>query len=216
MELRHSKEPNVAFELLNEVKDVPPEEWNSLAERAIQAIRKHNPSRIIIVGSTCWNSPHTLKDLRVFNDENVAYTFGRFTSPNGILQQKTPYPGGIDLYRDYQKCIYNNHNAYARFSRMDKTYIRAALEPVKEFIKQHPDKILWCGEFGNIRHAKAEWRLAWFKDVISFLKENRISYSVWNYLSMPSDGNRFSLVDDETRKLLYHDLHFEDVLLGNF
>lgn len=228
MELRYSKEPNVAFELLNEVKDVPPEEWNSLAERAIQAIRKHNPSRIIIVGSTCWNSPHTLKDLRVFNDENVAYTFHfyepfEFTHQQGVLQaptafynRKMPYPGDIELYRDYQKCIYNNHNAYARFSRMDKTYIRAALEPVKEFIKQHPDKILWCGEFGNIRHAKAEWRLAWFKDVISFLKENRISYSVWNYLSMPSDGNRFSLVDDETRKLLYPDLHFKDVLLGNF
>ncbi len=27
------------------------------------------------------------------------------------------------------------------------------LAPAIEFTKKHPDKILWCGEFGTIRHA---------------------------------------------------------------
>ena len=35
------------------------------------------------------------------------------------------------------------------------------------------------------------------RDVISLLKEHEIPYSVWNYLSTPNDGNRFSLVDDD-------------------
>ena len=87
-------------------------------------------------------------------------------------------------------------------------------EDALEFIKNNPDKIVWCGEFGNIRHAKMEWRIAWFKDVISFLKENEIPYSVWNYLSTPNDGNRFSLTDDETREMLSEELH--QILLGNF
>ncbi len=39
-------------------------------------------------------------------------------------------------------------------------------------------------------------------DVISLLNENGIPYSVWNYLSTPNDGNRFSLVDDDTRAIL--------------
>ena len=39
-------------------------------------------------------------------------------------------------------------------------------------------------------------------DVISVLKEWEIPYCVWNYLSTPNDGNRFSLVDDETRQIL--------------
>ena len=29
---------------------------------------------------------------------------------------------------------------------------------------------------------------------------------VWNYLSTPNDGNRFSLVDDDTRKILSPEL----------
>lgn len=40
------------------------------------------------------------------------------------------------------------------------------------------------------------------KDMISFLKENEIPYCVWNYLSNPNDGNKFSLVDDDNRKIL--------------
>ena len=97
---------------------------------------------------------------------------------------------------------------------MNGEFVQRALAPVKEFINNNPDKIVWCGEFGNIRHAKMEWRIAWFKDVISFLKENDIPYSVWNYLSTPNDGNRFSLTDDETREMLSEELH--KVLLGEF
>ena len=40
------------------------------------------------------------------------------------------------------------------------------------------------------------------RDMITVLKENDIPYCVWNYLSTPNDGNRFSLVDDVTRKIL--------------
>ena len=37
-------------------------------------------------------------------------------------------------------------------------------------------------------------------------------YSVWNYLSTPNDGNRFSLMDDDRREVLSKELL--DVLLG--
>ena len=97
---------------------------------------------------------------------------------------------------------------------MDKKYLYHLLSHATRFMKENPDKILWCGEFGTIRHAKLEWRIAWFKDVISFLKENSIPYSVWNYLSTPNDGNRFSLVDDDNRKILSDEL--KNILLGNF
>ena len=38
--------------------------------------------------------------------------------------------------------------------------------------------------------------------MITILKENDIPYCVWNYLSTPNDGNRFSLVDDDERRIL--------------
>jgi len=214
MEEEFSSYKSVAFEILNEVKDVEPKLWNDLAKRTIDAIRAKNTERIIIIGSTRWNSPDTLKDLEVYDDENVIYTFHTynpfsFTHQRGVLvsgplyyNRKMPYPCDIEPYRDYEKTVNGITESYMGFERMDKEYIYSSLKGAADFIKMHPDKILWCGEFGTIRHAKIEWRENWMRDVISFLIENEIPYSVWNYLSTPNDGNRFSLVDDDNRKIL--------------
>ena len=39
-------------------------------------------------------------------------------------------------------------------------------------------------------------------DVIAICKENNIPYCSWNYPSTPNDGNHFSLLDDQIRKIL--------------
>jgi hypothetical protein len=89
---------------------------------------------------------------------------------------------------------------------MDIEFMRDALKGAAEFAAAHPDKILWCGEFGTIRHANIKWRENWMRDVITVLKENDIPYCVWNYLSTPNDGNRFSLVDDDKREILSEEM----------
>ena len=213
-EKRYANDDSLAFELLNEVRDVDPQKWNILAEKTVSELRKLNKTRKLIVGSTCWNSPDTLKHLKIFDDENIIYTFHmyspfEFTHQKGVLQASPlyynrvmPYPGDIERYRDYQAVVNNNHTAYRNYDIMDRSYIREALQSAVDFVGQHPDKILWCGEFGTIRHADIKWRENWMRDVISILKENGIPYCVWNYLSTPNDGNRFSLVDDDNRKIL--------------
>ena len=80
------------------------------------------------------------------------------------------------------------------------------LKPVFEFAEANPDKILWCGEFGTIRHCRIEYRENYMRDVISLCREYGIAYCVWNYLSTPNDGNRFSLVDDDSRKILSEEM----------
>lgn len=213
-EKRFSKLPDVAFEILNEVTDVDSEKWNNLADETVKAIRKINKERKIIVGSTCWNSVHTLKYLKVFNDENVIYTFHNyqpdcFTHQQSLLRphylyynRKMPYPGDVERYRDYERVVNGNENTYQGYDIIDKKYLYDCLAPAIDFIKQNPDKILWCGEFGTIRYADIKWRENFMKDMISFLKEHDIPYCVWNYLSTPNDGNKFSLVDDDNRKIL--------------
>lgn len=213
-ESRYSNETGIAFELLNEVRDVDPEKWNILADKTVVALRKLNKTRKIIIGSTCWNNAKTLKHLKLFDDENIIYTFHmyepfEFTHQRGVLQADTlyynrimPYPGDIERYRDYHKEVYSNCNAYQEFEKMDISFIRNALKPAVDFTKQNPDKTLWCGEFGTIRHIDLKWRENWMYDVITVLKENDIPYCVWNYLSTQNDGNRFSLVDDDSRKIL--------------
>jgi len=217
-EKRYAAEPSIAFELLNEVRDVEPELWNDLAERAVNEIRGLNKERKIIIGSTSWNGAHTLKYLKLYDDENIIYTFhtyapGEFTHQRGVLiwdqlfyNREMPYPCDIERYRDFHLTLNGDANAYSGYERMDINYIRDALADAIEFTKKHPDKILWCGEFGTIRHINIKWRENWMRDVITVLKENEIPYSVWNYLSTPNDGNRFSLVDDDNRRILSSEL----------
>lgn len=213
-ERRFHGKPAVAFELMNEVRNVDPNLWNGLAERTVNELRKLNPARKIIIGSTCWNSPGTLRDLKLYDDEAIIYTFHtyspfEFTHQRGVLQsvplfynRNMEYPGDIRKYREFRETVGQELGDYAEIDRMDKEYLRRELSPAFEFVRSHPDKILWCGEFGTIRHCKLEYRENWMNDVISLLIEHGIPYCVWNYLSTPNDGNRFSLVDDDRREIL--------------
>lgn len=224
LEDKFSEQNDVVFELLNEVVNATPEEWNALAQKTIDAIRAKNSKRLIVVGGVEWNNPPALPYVKVYDDENIIYTFHcyaphEFTHQQGVLKhkemyynRKMPYPcENIEHYRDYHRVVLNQ-NAYEDYTRMDIKYMRDYLAPVKEFIEKNPDKILWCGEFGTIRHAKLEWRENWMRDMITILNEWDIPYCVWNYLSTPNDGNRFSLVDDDNRKILSKKLH--KIILG--
>ena len=220
-----ANDSDVVFELLNEVVNASGDEWNVIAERTIAAIREKNSERLIVVGGTEWNNPPALPHVKVYDDENIIYTFHcyaphEFTHQQGVLQsaqlfynRKMPYPcDDIERYRDYYRVVDGNEHAYEKYGKMDIEFLRDYLAPAKEFIENHPDKVLWCGEFGTIRHAKLEWRECWMRDMITILKEWDIPYCVWNYLSTPNDGNRFSLVDDDNRKILSDRLH--KIILG--
>ena len=193
IERRYHDFPGLAFEILNEVRNVDPEKWNALADRTLKAIRERNPDRWVVIGSTCWNNPETLKRLRVWDDPKVVYTFHMyaphaFTHQRGVLQAgplfanaDVPYPG--------------------------KAAVERALAPAADWVAAHPDKILWNGEFGTIRHMAPIARADYMRDVIGFCRRHGIPYCVWNYLSTPNDGNRFSLVDDDTRDFLSDELY---------
>ncbi len=205
---------SVVFEILNEVVNATSEEWNILAERTVSAIRAKNHDRLIIVGGIEWNNPVGLPHVKVYDDENIIYTFHcyfphEFTHQQGVLQagplfynRKLTYPcDDLDRYNGYFEA-WGYDFRYTKYDKMDIRYLRDYLEPAFDFVKLHPDKVLWCGEFGTIRHADIHSRENWMRDMISMLKEYDIPYCVWNYLSTPNDGNRFSLVDDDNRFIL--------------
>ena len=220
-------EPDVTFELLNEVVNATAEEWNDLAERAVSAIREKNAERLIVIGSIEWNRPTRLPELRVLDDENVIYTFhcyapDEFTHQRGVLQAAPLYynrtmewpSSDMERYREFHRVVFGVEDAYPDTERMDASFLRKYCKDAKDFIDKHPDKFLWCGEFGTIRHINIKHRENWMRDMISVLKEWDIPYCVWNYLSTPNDGNRFSLVDDDSRKLLSEEM--EKIIKGEF
>ena len=215
-EKRYSGRPEIIFELLNEVNETCPEDiekWNSLAERTVRELHRANPARRLIVGGTCANSCDRLEHLPDFG-ENVIYTWHfyfpyEFTHQQGVLQsaplyynRKIPYPGDIGIYRDYRRFVHNDPNPYPDYERMDLAVLRRMTAPAFAFQAAHPGRPVWCGEFGTIRHCPLEWRENYMRDLISLLVEHNMPYCVWNYLSTPNDGNRFSLVDDDRREIL--------------
>ena len=218
---------DIIFELLNEVVTPDFAGWNKLAERTISEIRRKNPERYIIVGGIEWNNPPALKHIKVYDDEKIIYTFHcyaphEFTHQQGVLQapqlyynRKMQYPcDDIQRYRDAHILWGDNLNPYPDLDKMDIQFLKNYLTPALDFIKEHPDKILWCGEFGTIRHCDIKSRENYMRDIITICKENDIPYCVWNYLSTPNDGNRFSLVDDDTRKILSDELG--KIIKGDF
>ena len=207
-------EPDVMFELLNEVNNSAADAWNALVGRTVAAIRAKNPTRWIIVGGTDYNKPRGLPRMRVYDDPYIVYTFHNyapfeFTHQQGVLHaaalfynRKLAWPSDdVDRYRDYYR-IQGREDPYPDLARMDIGYLRQVLAPAEDFVRDHPDKILWCGEFGTIRHCDLRSRENWMRDMITILKENDMPWCVWNYLSTPNDGNRFSLVDDDERRIL--------------
>jgi endoglucanase len=67
---------NVAFELLNEPHDkLNGEPWNVLFAQELAIVRKSNPTRIVVVGPSHWNSLKDLPLLRLPNDPNLLVTF---------------------------------------------------------------------------------------------------------------------------------------------
>ena len=218
-ERRYHNATDLAFELLNEVRDVDPAKWNALADRAVAAIRAKNPNRWIVVGSTCWNSPGTLKSLKIWDDPKVVYAFHlydpfEFTHQRGVLQAQPlicnmvmEYPSrDVERYRTCRRIGWGEKNPYPATRAIDRSFLATRMQGAFDFVKAHPDKILWNGEFGTIRHAPPKSRAAYMRDVVSLCREHGIPYCVWNYLSTPNDGNRFSLVDDDSREFLSADL----------
>ncbi len=223
MEYHFSDRPGIVFELLNETRDINPVEWSTLAERTVAAIRNCNPVRRIVVGSTCWNSCGKLRFLPEF-DEYTGYAWHfyapfEFTHQRGVLQaaplyynRTMYYPGDIEPYRDYQRFVHGDERAYEAYREMGIEFLRDSMQDAFDFAAARPDRFVWCGEFGTIRHAPPESRVNYMRDVITLLREHDMPYCVWNFLSTPNDGNRFSLVDDDSRRILSSTLH--DALLG--
>lgn len=67
---------NVAFELLNEPHDkLNGDVWNGLFAEELAIVRKTNPTRIVVVGPTHWNSLKDLPLLKLPPDPNLLVTF---------------------------------------------------------------------------------------------------------------------------------------------
>ena len=131
-----------------------------------------------------------LKPIEIEGPQTVTF---HFYTPHAFTHQRSQL--SKDMHHANEACAYPA-------GAVDRAFLERALEPAFAWMGAHPDRTLWCGEFGTIRHADRASRQAWMRDVVSIFDAHGIPYCVWNYLTPPNDANRFSLVDDDTRRPL--------------
>ena len=91
---RFAKAPrSVAFELLNEPHaQLDAANWNALIPQLLAAVRPSNPTRIVVVGPTSWNSLKELPNLKLPNDPNLLVTY-HYYEPFHFTHQGATWAG---------------------------------------------------------------------------------------------------------------------------
>ena len=102
------KSDKLIFEIYNEPHGrQTSEKWNDLAARAVDVIRKTNPTRSIVIGPVQWNSASELKNLRMPNDANLIATVHNYEpfvfTHQGAEWASPPMPTGITCCSAEQK-----------------------------------------------------------------------------------------------------------------
>ncbi len=184
------------FDTLNEPTAKNVLDWNKVAKRVYEAIRKEDSERMVILESTYWASSEKLKDLvSGVRGTNIVYSF-HFYSPMLLTHQMAPwwsgaksyretvaYPGFIPRVKEYLERDITEETRYfiekEGRQNWDREALRKLLLPVENL--SHEGNRIYCGEFGVYEKAPREARLNWVLDMVELMKEMNLGWSYWNY-----------------------------------
>lgn len=200
---RYRGERHVAFDLLNEIVLPSSDPWNKLAAECVSVIRAIDPDRLLIIGGNNYNSIYELKNISLYDDPNIAYTF-HFYEPILFTHQKAgwmpylvhynqtlDYPGEFENLKRLIDDVENKRiGDIAQFDvrryltkRIDMDLMTEDIQPALEFIRSTGRK-LYCGEYGVIETAPMKSRVNWTRDAAKLFASNGIGRAYWTYKGM--------------------------------
>lgn len=184
-----------AFELLNEPGLADAALWNSLAVRAIAAIRQVAPDHSIVVSGDGYSDiaeliqvdvaglpPNVVLNLHHYEPTTITHQSAYFTTDDVRELSDLQYP--VDV-RNAARVLAGT--AHAGAAGRIKDYVRAgwSLETYRvlfraaaEFADGRP---LTCNEFGVFNGAPRQTRLDWCADIVTALEEAGIGWTIWDY-----------------------------------
>ena len=163
---------SVAFELLNEPHDkLNGDAWNQLFAQVLAIVRKTNPSRIVVVGPTHWNSLKDLPLLRLPPDSNLLVTF-HYYEPFHFTHQGAGWAG---------EEVKNLHGV-TWGTAQDRAALRSDFDEVAAWSAANRRPIL-LGEFGvyNKSGTPIELRAAWTGAVRCEAERHRFGWAYWQF-----------------------------------
>jgi endoglucanase len=201
----------IYYEILNEPHGISDQQWNSIQQKVIDAIRKVDKKHTIIVGPAGWNSYNNLQNMPVYKDDNLIYTFhfydpflfthqgATWTSPSLAPLSGVPFPYDNTRMPDCPQELKNTwvQSSFTNYKN-DGTvkHVRELIDIAVSFRNQRHVP-LFCGEFGvYIPNSNKQERIEWYNLVRSYLEEKGIAWTTWDYtggfgLFNQPNGNMF-------------------------
>ncbi|MDR2607421.1 MAG: glycoside hydrolase family 5 protein [Treponema sp.] len=188
----------VLYEILNEpYGGISAARWGAVQKAVIDAIRTRDTVHTIIVGGHSWNSIDSLKELPVYTDKNLLYTF-HFYDPYYFTHQGQnwaepsmaelgglPFPHGAHTMPSIPGSLIAAglgpyfKNTYPRDGK--PAALAASLDKAVQFSRERNVPV-FCGEFGvKMGNCLEEDRVRWYKTTAALLDERHIPRTSWDY-----------------------------------
>lgn len=201
---------SVAFELANEPCDkLTPEKLNPLHARALEVVRKSNPTRVVIVDSYFWAGADYLKKLELPEDPNLVASFHMY-QPILLTHQAAPWmppefgtPGVVfpgppdkpveptsaarstgwvnDWFRAYNTQPFETNPGGPKA-------VYDYFKTVEAYVYSSKRRV-YLGEFGIMDTADATSREAWLSLVRKESERRKIGWAYWD------DGGKFKAMN---------------------
>lgn len=186
----------VYYEILNEPHGITTQQWGQIQQSAINAIRSVDTKHTIIVGASGFNSYSELKNLPVYTDPKLIYTFhfydpflfthqgATWVNPSMAPLAGMPFPyeaSGMPSLPATLKgsWIENSFNNYATDGTVAK--VKSLIDIAVNFKTSRNVKV-FCGEFGvYIPNSNNNDRIFWYDTVRKYLEEKGIPWTIWDY-----------------------------------
>jgi endoglucanase len=183
--------PYLRFEILNEPVAAENKQLNPFMHRMLAAIRESNPTRIVYVTSNKWSNFHSVTDVELPNDRNIALTI-HFYEPLVFTHQRAPwvgfdntlpavaFPGTVPDVTGHTLPHYGlklHAGEPLTVAQIEDTF---AL--VSAWLATHAPTIeVYLGEFGVYNAADAESTRHWIKTVRTAAESRGWGWAVWDY-----------------------------------
>jgi endoglucanase len=176
-----NRNANLLFEIYNEPHGRFESKWNDILSRAVRVVRRSNPTRVIVVGPTFYNSAFKLSELILPPDPNLLLTVHNY-DPFDFTHQGADWidpvkPIGVTCCNESQK-----------------QNIRQGLDLAVSEAKRlnYP---IFVGEFGSYSKAPEASRIAYSRFMRDSLEERALAWFYWELASgfgvFDPDANQF-------------------------
>jgi endoglucanase len=183
--------PWVRFEILNEPVAAENAQVNDLMRALLAVIRESNPTRVVYVTSNRWSSFHTVKDVVLPNDPNIALTI-HFYEPMIFTHQQASwagftttlppvrFPGEAPDVTGHTNSSY--HMKIKAGEPLTDAQIAETFGQVAQWVAAHAPHIeVYVGEFGVFKAADPVSTAHWIRTVRTESESRGWGWGVWDY-----------------------------------